>query len=361
MSSSLRDQLLDECEAMAKFALSSGKKIPSAVAQTLGAAASQKSHDGEPVEGTGGSSISGSAFGGDASAEQLARIHAHLSEIVAPATPRSIIALRSSAQGAALGPLGSVRLLRRMMYAAGLSFLLAVVPLGLSGVPAIQGIFAPLLVLQFTIVAAAGLGASFFALFKANRYVVNNTFDPNYEPTYWVRFALGLIAGTILGTFVEVGQFAKPTLAALGGFSADAVQRILSRLVDAVSSLVRGETRDLLAAQEQALRADLTEKSAEFRLGIATDLVGLQGELRDAGLRDDKRKDLDSKIQKLIDHLFRRDGADENARRGAVTSAQSCPKCGATPRSTDATFCQQCGTPLNSPPASAVNDPASVS
>ena len=45
------------------------------------------------------------------------------------------------------------------------------------------------------LIAAAGLGASFQALFQANRYVVAGTFDPKYESSYWIRFVLGLIAG----------------------------------------------------------------------------------------------------------------------------------------------------------------------
>jgi hypothetical protein len=37
----------------------------------------------------------------------------------------------------------------------------------------------------------AGLGACFAALFLANRYIAEGTFDPKYESSYWIRFILG--------------------------------------------------------------------------------------------------------------------------------------------------------------------------
>ena len=294
---------------MASFALSAGKKIPGAAAQTLEALASEELRGGETTaEGKERSSGSNSALGADATVEQLTEIHGRLAEIVAPATPRSVMAIQSARKGV-FSPLGSVRLLRRLISAAGLFFLLAVIPRGLAGVPNLEPIFSHQVLNLFLYVAAAGLGASFFALFKANRYVVNNTFDPNFEPTYWVRFALGVIAGTILGAFVNVGdgQFARPTLAALGGFSADAVQRILNKLVEAMSSLVRGETTEIMAAQEQALKADLREQSTKLRLRIAGDLVGLQRELNP----EVQIGDLHSKVQRLIDNLIGPTPAEE--------------------------------------------------
>lgn len=50
--------------------------------------------------------------------------------------------------------------------------------------------------------AAAGLGVSFAALYKANTFIANGTFDPTYHASYWIRFFLGLIAGLILAIMV---------------------------------------------------------------------------------------------------------------------------------------------------------------
>src|SRR3990172_3120189 len=38
----------------------------------------------------------------------------------------------------------------------------------------------PLLINQLFYISAAGLGATFAALFNANQYIINGTFDPNY-------------------------------------------------------------------------------------------------------------------------------------------------------------------------------------
>lgn len=197
----------------------------------------------------------------------------------------------------------------------------SVLRVGLSGLESTGGFFIPVINL-LSYVAAAGLGASFFALFKANRYVVTSTFDPNFEPTYWVRFALGLIAGTILGAFVDIGggQFGKQTLAALGGFSADAVQRILNRLVEAVSSLVdavtsvvrRGDVSEALAGQQRAAKTGFDHASAEHRLKLASELIVLQRELSTVD-----RAELEHKIQRLVDNLI------EPGRESPPTTARS--------------------------------------
>ena len=50
--------------------------------------------------------------------------------------------------------------------------------------------------------AVAGMGASFAVLFEVNRYTLKAAFDPIYEPFYWIRFALGLIAGVLLAELV---------------------------------------------------------------------------------------------------------------------------------------------------------------
>src|SRR5438270_13746307 len=105
------------------------------------------------------------------------------------------------------------------------------------------------------LISAAGLGACFYALFKARRFITNGTYDPKYEPTYWVRFILGITAGTLLALLIPVGgsagsvELTKPLLALLGGFSAEAVYRILLRMVETLETLVQGS--DQQAIEEQ--------------------------------------------------------------------------------------------------------------
>ena len=184
--------------------------------------------------------------------------------------------------------MGSIRLLRQLMFAGGVSLAAYIFSGASSYVTADSGSMhdstgMDLLVNQLHFLAAAGLGASFFSLYKANRFVAQSTFDPRFESTYWVRFGMGVIAGAILANFMDgdlidtIGQtFEKATIAMLGGFSADVVHRILDRLVDTLKSLVQGSARDLVASSEQAMKAQMAEQVGQRRLEMAANLVTLQ-------------------------------------------------------------------------------------
>ena len=95
------------------------------------------------------------------------------------------------------------------------------------------------------VISAAGLGASFYTLFTAFRYVNNRSYDRVRNSTYFARFVLGLVAGLIL-TLVLFGTDFDPGvgtvgLAIVGGFSSDIVFRILTRLAQTIEFLVLGE------------------------------------------------------------------------------------------------------------------------
>jgi hypothetical protein len=114
----------------------------------------------------------------------------------------------------------------------------------------------PLLLETLYYITAAGMGASFAVLYEVNRHTLKAAFDPIYEPFYWTRFALGLIAGLLLAELVpaETGKsiyhaVTKPTLALLGGFSASAVYRLLVHLRNTVEAFVQPESSDALDLQ----------------------------------------------------------------------------------------------------------------
>lgn len=96
----------------------------------------------------------------------------------------------------------------------------------------------------FTI-ALAGLGASFYTLFTAFRYVTNRSYDPVFNSTYLARFVLGLVAGFILAIVlletevnIGVGTLVIPVI---GGFAADIVYRILTRLAKTLEFAILGD------------------------------------------------------------------------------------------------------------------------
>ena len=123
----------------------------------------------------------------------------------------------------------------------------------------------PLLLNLFLYVSAAGLGASFAGLYKANQYITNGTFDPAYSASYWIRFFLGLISGLMLAvliskntmegiTLLEDGVI-RPLLGIVGGFSADLLYTFLSRMVESLKSLFEGSVKQAVDLKVQEMQA----------------------------------------------------------------------------------------------------------
>jgi hypothetical protein len=235
-----------QAKAMLDYALGQGKRVPSSTVEAV--------------------------FLEDVNVN-IAGAHAKLAKLVAPAKPRSIHYLAQQ-KNRFWGKFSiPVPLIANMMGVAGLAlagFVWCSLQIDLDLIDdmiwypsGLDSVYA-----MFLLMAAAALGASFHALFKANHYVVRGIFDPKYIPSYWIRLVLGIIAGFILAAIVPV-EFTDPTmtltrpiLALLGGFSAQAVHEVLRRLVETVMSLVRGSTEDVLEARQQSLEARMTQNAA---------------------------------------------------------------------------------------------------
>lgn len=307
-ASPLAVQSFTECEAMAKYAMASGLKVSGSLLQHL-----------KTLE----VSIKGSDDDSDGTImRKLGDCHNQLSQLVAPATPRTILLLEGQVkQKGSLSFLGPVPLTRHMMITALLS-LVILICLTLS--PEVNGSHInsdillgsgmPLLLNELFLLSAAALGASFSALFIANRYLQEGTFDPKYNISYWIRFVLGLIAGFILATLIDIdaltaagvkttnaaSPFARPLLAMLGGFSASVVYRILNRLAESVESLFRGDLRDQVNAKTEAERAQLLSKSEQEKNRLAYRLMSVQKKLTSDGSPSDIQKELDGIMRELI-------------------------------------------------------------
>ena len=307
---SLAQQGFLECEAMAKHALASGLKVSGALLQQLKELELSIQGDREPSN--------------SAMMRQLGDCHARLSRLIAPATPRTILLLDSAKeQRGSLRFLGPVPLIRQMMLAALLS-LIALICLTLS--PEVNGTKAnsdilvgsgiPLLLNELFLLSAAALGASFSALFIANRYIQEGTFDPKFNISYWIRFVLGLIAGFTLATLIDldalqkVGEgngssgssnaFARPLLAMIGGFSAAVVYRILSRLAETVESLFRGDMREQNKASSEAENSRLQAEAQQGKGRLAYRLMTLQKKMSDGTSTENVQQEFDALLQELV-------------------------------------------------------------
>lgn len=253
--------------------------------------------------------------GADPEFADLVALHNRLAEMIAPALPRTITLLREDpSQGRWLAVLGALPTIRRLtclsLIFTGL-FMLSALSGHVneasmrSGILTMSGL--DLLEVLVFILAAAGMGACFQALFTAQRYVVAGTYDPRHDSDYWTRIVLGLTAGLMLAELIphdkmgEQGQLmAKPLLALLGGFSASLVYRVLARLVETVEGLFAGDARDRTQALTQAARAQTTALTARQRMETATSLLGLQERLARGGTPQEMSQAVGELIRTLV-------------------------------------------------------------
>ena len=314
---SLKEQLVRESSAMARRLVTNGIRVPAGLIQATDQfeAALERQQK-----------IDMSA---------LASNHERLARLVAPAKPGTLYLLdvnftRNGIDGETLGPVKLVRdLVRVAMVCVGVFIALSVVALvdahqsidiyGVEGAAtaAQSADDHRMLVIKIILervfwLAAAGIGASFAMLFQVNDLVVNRTYDPDESASYWVKFFLGLVAGFILVALVplDTGNAAQgastgaqalgpPTVALLGGFSASAVYRILTRMVEALESIFTGGAREQAAAAEKAALTRSTEESTQGRMAVAGQLVDLQQRMA-AGM---SAQDAAAQLQQVVSTL----------------------------------------------------------
>lgn len=270
----VRAAILAECVAMTRYLLSSGAGVS---ADLVAEVERYESADGPVIE-IGAMSIT----------------HQRLSRLVHPAKPASIVYLLDyAARHPSRNVLGTIPIVRQVM-GLSLACLVVFISLGvfqhvaairngaLVGSPGLRVFLG-----EIFWMSAAGLGASFATLFQLNQQIATRTYDPATATWHWVRVTLGVIAGFVLVALVPVEGMeapgaqvmAKPALAMLGGFSASVVYMALNRLVDAVESMFRPDSRLQTAAGQRARNAELEQGEAEARLSLAVQLRGVQEKL----------------------------------------------------------------------------------
>jgi len=312
---SLADQLLRECKAMAHYAFTSGIKIPNSVIEMLNLceiSTPNKTPELNPTANeTGAQSASALPQRQSVSLKQVALLHVALARIISPATPRTILLMFEQNRKKNLWTsLGSVPLVGKFMLVAIL-FLGAWIAISLS--PDIDGTLEwsnehglKLLLEELFVLFAAGIGACFSILFQINRFVVRGTYDPKYDSIYWTRLVLGIVAGMILALMIPLDTssslktLTKPTLAILGGFSVTVVYRILMRLVNAVESLVRGDTEEIIESQAKVIQAESDASQTENRIKISTNLMNLRGQLDTGQNKEDLKNTIDQILNELM-------------------------------------------------------------
>lgn len=311
----LCDQIYRESRAMAEYALARGIKIATSVVRTI-----------EFFEKSNGSDIDGSGkkrpVRGNMEIDELIRVHESLARLVEPATPRTILLLDMEQEVSGFWKyFGPVAMIRHMMVAAIISLGLFVL-IGLSEdvnstVGEMKSILdyhgVELLKNLCFYLAAAGLGGSFAALYKANSYITKGTFDPTYQTSYWIRFLLGLISGLVLSIILSEKAFKgveeggllepgiiRPLLAMLGGFSANLLYTVLSRLVETLESLFAGSTKSIIDAQKQEAKNLVANDKVKVNMRMASNLMKAQQELDGITSPEKVREKLNQLINELV-------------------------------------------------------------
>jgi len=95
-------------------------------------------------------------------------------------------------------------------------------------------------------------------------------------------------------------KFGKPTLAMLGGFSANLVYRVLKRLVDTIESLVKGDPSAVESAKHEALRAKVQESQTNLQLQVVTHLMDIKNTLDNSDTTDKAKAQLGQIIQEIL-------------------------------------------------------------
>ncbi|MDR8391649.1 hypothetical protein NC796_10885 [Aliifodinibius sp. S!AR15-10] len=300
---SLRMQILEECEAMASYAFRSGLKVPVSVIQTLEKLPNEKSNGSTKYE---------------KEVKDLVTTHGKLSELVAPATPRSIIFLGElPGKNGVMKFQASSPIIRNMAIFAGfflISFILLSLSPFITSDPEIGDPFISsgmeLLINELFILTAAGIGATFAALFEANKYLVSYTFEPKYSYSYWIKIGLGLISGFILAELIPLDEqtgsmsiLGRPTLAMLGGFSATIVYRILKRLVNSLESIFKGDVDQQIERLEEEAKIQNQGKLTQLRFSHTSNLLQLKKTLADKTDSKELQQKLDSMLEEMIPQL----------------------------------------------------------
>jgi len=244
---SLRSTLFRECEAMTRYAMGGGLKVPPPIVAALERVGTLT----EPRVET----------------EDLMRAHSTLSELIAPATPRSVMLMvEDKVRHPYLSTFGPVPLVRMFMYievAAVLSMLLISLFEDVNTANMQLGLFKSsgwtLLKCEGFLICVSLVGSAFSVLFKLQRFISEGTFDPKYSSVYWLQLVLGMISGVVLSQVIygsHAGSDGKPSLllqqpvlALAGGFSAPLVHRILNRLIVAAESMFGGNGDDFSPAR----------------------------------------------------------------------------------------------------------------
>jgi hypothetical protein len=130
--------------------------------------------------------------------------------------------------------------------------------------------------------SAATLGAGFYTLFTAYKYISERTYEPAYNTINLLRFFLGIVSGVILANFgpnIGAKEYNPILLGLIGGYSSEAVNQILLRVTEVLVAAIKGSGKDDFKQREAVLQAEAKNQQNLQRQQLVTSLGDV---LRDA-------------------------------------------------------------------------------
>lgn len=179
-----------------------------------------------------------------------------------------------------------------------------------------------------SILGAAGIGAAFVNLTQIHRYVRASAYDRRYDLVYVMQFAVGVLAGFVLATFLgdyvsnTLGfEYGGATLAFLGGFAAPVVYRIINGLVISLERLVINDTEEQIEAAKRSAQA----RARAETLANSTQSIGSLIALKASLDSEAARAKVDEVIERILGTSIIRDSVTQHNADAVDTTKNTSP------------------------------------
>lgn len=161
----------------------------------------------------------------------------------------------------------------------------------------------PLMLRMYLFFGVLGmLGAAYSSIHDSFTFFREGRYDRRLASTYFVRILLGGFSGVLLAeplsAFLEQGAISSILLAFLGGFSAQLVYDLLTKLVDSVGNMFRADRR-------KEMQAALAQAEVNARVAGRKEVAAIQGNLADAYEDAQNEPDPEAKASKIQSAVLR--------------------------------------------------------
>lgn len=283
----MRNNLVDEIQALVEYLLQSGIKIPDELSPRIEELMSEEGKN-KPLK-------------------SIISTYGEVSELIKPAIPRGIYTKRDST----LSKLKQSPSIVWQMLWISIGALVCLIAISASGGLTPENINSNPLEIKgassylpsLYILIAAALGASFFNLNSMYSYIVAGIYDPKYVSSYWVRLVLGIVAGYMIAQLVQLdinGIYDKTLLAILGGYSVEVVIWMLGRFIETLKTLIQGSQNLTAEKYQHALNTELAAYKIKNTASLSGKIIDAKAALKTQGATEQMLNELDKLLTSIV-------------------------------------------------------------